>query len=281
MAATTDARTLIINADDFGLSEGINRGIVESFIAGALRSTSIMVGMPAFEDAVQHSRIAGDSLGVGLHFTLTSGRPLTRSPSLVDEKTGEFLRVPALLWRACTGHLSGREVADECAAQIARARGAGLRLTHLDGHHHVHLFPVVRDAVRRVVGAEGIGVVRRPVEPFFGVPNWWRRWVARGVISGVARGIDSERWHIRTTDHFVGTTLVGAINFHAALRRLLATLPIGTTELMVHPGHMQGPLPYGDAYTTQRERELRALTSPDILERLHSGSISLRHFGEL
>ena len=272
MAATTDIPALIINADDFGLSEGINRGIIECFRAGSVSSTSVMVGMPAFTDAVRLSRDA-PGLGIGLHFTLTIGQPLTRAPSLVDRSTGDFLRVPALVRRALAGRLRTREVEDECAAQIAAARGAKLRLTHLDGHHHIHLLPGVRDAVRRVVSAERIPAVRRPSERVFGVVAWWRRLPERVLIGALARYVDPGAWRAATAEHFVGSMLLGARNFQSLLLRVLDSLLPGTTELMVHPGYVPGPLPGNDRYTTQREVELRALTSVDVLARLHSGAI--------
>ena len=278
VAATTEV-SLIVNADDFGMTEGINRGIIEAFEAGAVTSTSVMVGMPAFVDAVCLTRAAGDRLGVGLHFTLTAGRPLTRAASLVNPETGAFLPIRTLLVRALSGRVRAREVAEECAAQIARGRDAGLRLTHLDGHHHVHIIPGISGAVRQVVQAERIPAVRRPVERIVGGPDWRRRLAARAVIDIFARGVQRKSWHVRTTEHFCGVTLLGAPRLHSAMLRVLDCLPKGTTELMVHPGYVPGPLPGGDAYTTQREIELRALTSPEVFERLHSGRIRLMNFG--
>lgn len=279
MAGTTDVVALIINADDFGLSEGINRGIIEAFRAGSVTSTSVMVGMPAFGHAVS---LAHDmpSLGIGLHFTLTAGPPLTRAPSLVDEVTGEFLRAPALVRRALAGRVRSREVEDECTAQIAAARRAGLRLTHLDGHHHVHLLPGVRAAVRRVVEAERIPAVRRPSERVFGGVAW-RRVAERALVGVLAPYVDPATWHVATTDHFEGSALLGARRFHSLLLRLLDSLQSGTTELMVHPGYVPSPLPGNDPYTTQREIELRALTSPDVLARLCSGAIRLVNYGQI
>lgn len=277
---TTDRPQLVINADDFGFTEHINRGIIEAYVAGALRSTSIMVGMPAFDDAVQRARKAGPGLGVGLHFTLTAGTPLTHATSLVDAASGRFLRFPALLARALAGRVRPGEVAEECAAQVQRARAAGIRLTHLDGHHHVHLVPGIRDAVRAVVEAERIPVVRRPVELLRGSPAGWRRLPERALLALLARQLGSH-WRARTADHFVGSALLGAAHFGVLLIRLLDTLPSGTTELMVHPGYVPEPLPGNDRYTTQREAELSALTSADVLARLHGGRIHLTHFGEL
>jgi hypothetical protein len=279
VAATTERTRLIINADDFGLSDGINRGILEAFDAGALRSTSIMVGMPAFADAARRARIAGTRLGVGLHFTLTAGRPLTRAPSLTDDR-GDFLPPGALLRRAFLGRVLPGEVAAECAAQIDRARAAALHLTHLDGHHHAHLAPGIAAAVRHVVHEKGIPAVRRPVEPLFSA-NRWRRAPMRAFVTMLAQLNDPRDWGVRTTDHFVGSALLGATRFGDKLADALDSLATGTTELMVHPGYVDGPLPNADAYTTQREAELRALISPDVLDRLRSRHIRLTHFGAL
>src|SRR5438270_263708 len=113
--ASTPERALVINADDFGLSEGVNRGVLAAFDAGALRSASIMVTMPAFDDAVRGSRVAGrEQLGIGLHLTLTAGRPLTRAQSLTTHGTGEFCGPRRLLARAARGHVDLRDVAEEC-----------------------------------------------------------------------------------------------------------------------------------------------------------------------
>jgi predicted glycoside hydrolase/deacetylase ChbG (UPF0249 family) len=286
VAATTEptARVprLVINADDFGLSEGINRGIMEAFHAGALRSTSIMVGMPAFRSAVRYAQAAGDALGVGLHFTLTAGRPLTPAPSLTDPATGLFFSLPVLVRRALLGRVRALDVAEECAAQIGRARQAGLRLTHLDGHHHVHLLPGAQDVVREVVQAERIPGVRRPRERLFGIPAWRRRFPERLVMRFLSFAMESRLWAgIRMTDHFVGSTLLGAPDFLTALLRVLESLGPGSTELMVHPGYVPEPLPGNDPYTSQREAELSALTSQQVLSKLRSGSIALVRFDEL
>ena len=273
---------LVINADDFGLSEGINRGIMEAFYAGALRSTSIMVGMPGFRDAVRRAKAAGDELGVGLHFTLTTGRPLTPAPSLIDPATGGFFSLPVLVRRAFLGRVRALDVAEECAAQITRARQAGLRLTHLDGHHHVHLLPGAQAAVREVMQAERIPAVRRPRERLFGGPAWRRRLPERLLMRVLSSEMEPRLWKgVAMTQRFVGSTLLGAPDFGALLGRVLDSLDPGTTELMVHPGYVPDALPGNDPYTTQREAELRALTSPQILAKLTSGCVKLVRFDEL
>jgi predicted glycoside hydrolase/deacetylase ChbG (UPF0249 family) len=265
------------------MSPGVNRGIIEAVAAGAVTSVSLMVGMPAADEAIQAARAVGDNLGVGLHLTLTAGRPLTRAGTLTDETTGDFLSLPRLMRRALSGRVRGEDVVAECRAQIARARHAGLTLTHLDGHQHVHVLPGVADAVRRAVVAERIPAIRRPLEPLFRGTPLPRRLPQRLAINAFTTRARLHRWPARTTDHFVGSRLMGAADFAARLIAVLDQLPAGTTELMVHPGHARAPLPGADPYVAHREVELRALLSPAVIARLRSGRIRLitfRHLSE-
>lgn len=285
MAATIDpvrARAcrplLIVNADDFGMSPGINRGIMEAIAAGSVTSVSLMVGMPGSDDAMEVARAFADVVSVGLHLNLTVGRPLTRAESLVDRATGEFLPLGDLLRRALSGRLRSREVFEECRAQIQRARRATPALTHLDGHQHVHVLPGIAGAVRQAVAAEGIAVVRRPSEMLAGGPLWWRRLPQRTLLKAFTALARVRRWPATTTQHFAGGALLGARNFEAGLVRLLDELPEGTTELMVHPGYANEPLPGNDVYGAERKVELRALLSPAVRRQLHSGRIALINF---
>ncbi|HXT49290.1 MAG TPA: ChbG/HpnK family deacetylase, partial [Gemmatimonadaceae bacterium] len=104
MADTPDARRLIINADDFGFSEGVTRGIVEAHVAGSVTSTSIMANGIDWQNAVARAR-ALRTIGVGVHLNLVQGRPLLRVPSLTDARTGEFFGLGALARRALLGRV--------------------------------------------------------------------------------------------------------------------------------------------------------------------------------
>ncbi|RJQ45728.1 MAG: ChbG/HpnK family deacetylase, partial [Gaiellales bacterium] len=136
---------LIINADDFGLSSGVNRGIIECHEAETVTSTTLMAQGAAAEEAavlaVEHPR-----LGVGVHLNLTSGRPVLpadRVPSLVD-RAGLFPgRSRALLWLT-TGRTRTAHLEAEIAAQIERCRSLGVEPTHVDSHHHLHAHPRLR-----------------------------------------------------------------------------------------------------------------------------------------
>src|SRR3989449_135256 len=130
--ATPDERRLVVNADDFGFSAGVNRGILEAHAAGVGSSVSVLVNTPGWPDARDWLRAVGGTLGVGLHLNLTTGAPLTTAPSLTSPRTGHFHSLAALVARALTGRLDPAHVAAECAAQLARLREAGVRVTHID-----------------------------------------------------------------------------------------------------------------------------------------------------
>ena len=277
-------RRLVVNADDFGLSAGVNRGIMEAHAAGTVSSTSLLVNAPGFTDAV---RAAGDApeLGVGLHLNLTMGAPVSPAaavPSLCDPHTGRFYSLSRLIARTLVGRVDGGEVALECAAQIARARGAGVRrLTHLDGHQHTHVLPGIWGPVVAAATQAGIHVMRLGLEPASRIA--WRPLAAAGQLLLTA----SWRWATRGAplprhaDHFRGFALTGRRDFLARLLVLLDALEPGVTELMVHPGYADASLAGWVSYGAGRERELDALRSTAVRTRLQRGDIEVIDFADI
>src|SRR6266699_977000 len=246
--ATPDERRLVVNADDFGFSAGVNRGILEAHAAGVVSSVSVLVNTPGWPDARDWLRAMGGALGVGLHLNLTSGAPLTTAPSLTSPRTGRFHSLTALVARALTGRLDPAHVAAECAAQLARLRKA---------------------------------VVRVPLEPLSPRAASWRALLKQATLAA-AWGVASRRSGAavpRHADRFYGISLQGDPRFLARVVLLLDRLEPGTTELMVHPGHPDGDLAGWDDYTTPRAAELAALTSPMVRARFASGAFRLVHFG--
>src|ERR1700679_2791825 len=158
---------LIINADDFGLTPGVNRAIAELHQANALTSATLMATGQAFDDAVAVAR-ANPTLGVGCHIVLTDGVPVsppeeiltligpdgkTFRPSLID-----FLQ--ALL----RGNISEEEITREATAQIQKLQRAGIHITHLDTHKHTHLFPAVTRPLLQIAEQCSIRAIRQPFE---------------------------------------------------------------------------------------------------------------------
>ena len=271
---------MIINADDYGLSPGVNRGILEAHAAGAVTSASLLANAPGLADAVTRLRVA-PTLHVGLHLNLTDGKPIARPDdvsSLCNPHTRKFYRLPQLIARALLGRIARDHVVAECAAQLSHLRELGVSVGHLDSHRHVHALPVVWNAVMEVAARTGVSAVRMPEESS---PR-------RSMRLGRALAAVSLRaaWHLTTNGHtndrrlsradrFWGFGLLGALDFQRRLLAILDQLEPGTTELMVHPGYVDRDLVEWDSYTTPRERELAALCSRDVRERLTRGDLRL------
>jgi predicted glycoside hydrolase/deacetylase ChbG (UPF0249 family) len=273
---TPDRRRLIINADDFGLSRGVNVGIIEAAQSGVVTSTSMIVNLEAFFDAAARARDCHE-LSVGLHLNLTTGRPVTAAPSLTQPDTGEFYSLPVLLTRASLGLVSGAEVARECRAQIDRLMEAGFWPTHLDSHRHVHAHPALWSAVSSAAAARGIPNVRVPFEPLWANPRDWRASLKKaGLLMSGRFSLGSARRS--GVNHFFGISLQGGASFGKRLFALIPQLPPGTSELMTHPGHVDSALGAYDGYTWQRQQELTVLQSDAFRGLLDSCAIELARF---
>src|SRR2546422_1111402 len=282
-----DARRLVVNADDFGLSAGVNRGVLEAHEAGVVSSVSVLVNAPGWTDAAQRLRDLGSpplplpGLGIGLHLNLTTGRPISWGGSLCDARTGQFHPFGSFVARALAGRIDRGDVAIECTAQLSRLRDAGMVVTHVDSHRHVHALPGVWGPVVETARREGVPVVRVPLEPWGLNPLNWRASLKKTVLRLAWAVASRGETPLRRADHFVGISLQGGRGF---LRRLLAVidhLKPGTTELMVHPGYPDGDLAGWDDYTAPRAQELAALTRPEVRERFQRGRFRLVHFGAL
>jgi predicted glycoside hydrolase/deacetylase ChbG (UPF0249 family) len=272
-------RRLIVNADDFGFTPAVTSGILEAHAAGSVTSTSMMVHCPGWEDGVRQANTT-PTLGIGLHLNLLVGAPLAVVPSLTDARSGRFLTLSALLRRALLRRIDAGEVAAECEAQLAALAGAGIRCTHIDSHRHTHALPRIRGAVAAVASGRGLPL-RRPIESHFHA--------AGGVGSQIHRGLIGMSWRLtsmgaaptRAADHFIGVSMQDSGGFARKFEAAIDALAPGTTEIMVHPGRVDGVLETIDSYTWARERELAALTSPQLRERLRREDLTLIGFRAL
>ena len=264
---------LILNADDFGLTAGVNRAIIELHQAGALTSATLMARAAATEEAIQIARSA-PSLGVGCHVVLVDGEPAMPAqdlPTLADPRTGRLHpTLGAFLTRLFAGRIRSAEIEAETAAQIASLQSRGLRLTHIDTHKHTHVFPVVLRPLLRAAKVAGIRAIRNPFEPAWslratpGAP-----WIRRTEVSLLRlfepafRRIVAEGG-FSTTNGAIGVLATGTLNA-STVNALLRNLPPGTWELVSHPGYNDADL--ARAHTrllASRETEREALTSIDL-----------------
>jgi len=273
-------KRLVINADDLGLAESVNRGIIETIESGVVTSTSLMVNMPAADDAVRRLRelgARGGDASVGLHFNIAAGAPLTECETLRDSRTGRFRPLVAVALKAFSGRLVERDIEAELEAQLDRAESLlaplGLQVTHIDSHRHAHCFPRVYDAVVRAARRRGIGHVRHPYES--------RTLLLRPRALAASRLLRAVLARAEPIDDiaFTGIGAMGSRTFDRDIAILVGALPSGTTELMVHPGYDSPELAAIDPYRAPRERELRALTSPELAHRIRELGVELTRFG--
>jgi predicted glycoside hydrolase/deacetylase ChbG (UPF0249 family) len=249
-------RFLVVNADDFGLTAGVSRGILDAHRAGIVTSTTALANLPAQPDA-DGEACRASGLGIGLHVNLTWGAPvspLAAVSSLVNGD-GRFSRDLTRLAAAARPD----EVRREVEAQIeAFGRRFGRPPTHLDSHHHVHR---VRGIDEVVLGVAVAG--RLPL---------------RSQDAGFREGL--RRHGARTPDHFLGEDSAEPYWTVERLLHALAGLPVGVTELMCHPGHYDEALAYS-RYGRQRETELAALCDPEVRATVERLGIRRCHFGTL
>src|SRR5579871_3722236 len=144
---------LVVNADDLGMTHGINRAAAEAHRRGIVTSTSVMANGAAFDDAVEVLR-RNPELGVGLHVNLTQGRPLGGAKSPLADIHGNFYPLRAMALRLSLGLVAARDLEEEISAQAQRLMRAGARIDHIDSHQNLHLHPrlavIVAAVARRI-----------------------------------------------------------------------------------------------------------------------------------
>lgn len=240
---------LIVNADDFGLTSGVNRAIIELHKAGVVTSATLMARAAATDEAIELA-LANPTLGVGCHVVLTDGEPILppkQIPSLVERSGSLYASLSAFHAHLLTGRMRAAEIEAEAAAQIGFLRQRGVHLTHIDTHKHTHIFPQVLRPVLRAARASGIGAVRNSFEPEWALrASHWAPWLRLVQVSAmrwlepVCRRIIAEEGFV-TTGGTIAVAGTGALDA-STLRSLLKQMPAGTWELVTHPGYNDADL---------------------------------------
>ncbi len=276
-------QTLIINADDFGLSPGVNRGILSAFRDGILTSTTLLANLCHFDDAVALAR-ENPELPVGVHLSLLWGPPVTDTtqiPSLL-ERDGRFPRsLTVLARRYFLGALSLEQVRIELRRQIAKVLDTGLAATHGGARKHIPCLPGIPAAVIAVAKEVGINKVRLPYEAT-PAPGPWPARAKQRLIRYLCRNGRGrlERFDMRTTDHFAGIGDMDGLDA-TSLIRILNGLDDGVTELMCHPGYLDDEARKYSKVPPHRETELEGLCDPRLQELVAVNEIRLTSYREL
>jgi hopanoid biosynthesis associated protein HpnK len=289
-------KKLIVNADDFGLTEGVNRAVIEGHIHGIITSTSLLANGASFDSAAAMGK-SHAKLGVGVHLNLTEGPSIVEPreiPSLVDSQglfaTGALRQAKRIL----TGRVNLSEVEQELRSQIEKVSASGVRVTHLDGHQHVHLLPPIFDIVIKLAQEFGIRAIRcaleRSVEALRlmgrngpSSPAMFKQFLTGRALAVLSSSV-RQKLHqagLKCPDRFYGLTQTGFLDV-TTVKRILHHLPQGTSELMCHPGYVDADLASTPTRLLgQRQEELRALTTPAIKRLITEQGIQLINYRSL
>ncbi len=305
-------RKLIVNADDFGLTAGVNRGIVEAHNSGVVSSTTLMANGPAFTDAVGAARLT-PNLSVGCHVVLVDGTPVS-PPDAVDtlrairsaEPDRFFSSLSAFAARAMLGGFDRDQLVAEVVAQIKKIQAAGIQVTHLDTHKHAHIFPEILVALLRAARICGVRAIRNPIVPVKAISSrlfkdkreLWKRYGQVRVLHTFSRQFHqrTKRAGLLTPDGVVGVIETGTrenpesdsarsadgkSGYGSLLRATLASLPEGTWEFVCHPGYSDDDLrTTGTRLLASRDEERCLLTSASLRQFLDEQKIRVIGYRE-
>jgi len=298
----SSVRRLIINADDFGLTSGVNRAIVEAHQDGVVTSATLMATGPAFPEAAQMARTV-PQLSVGCHLVLVDGSPLlpakdlsslitstarahsTKGNAHLGNGMADFVR------RALTRQLDPMQIEAEATAQIRRLQSTGLDVSHCDTHKYTHIFPAALQPLLRAIRNCGVRALRNPFSPVrplpLGVlvarPDLWKRYAQVKVLRRFAdqfRSAVSDAG-LFTPDGTLAIVVTGELD-ERFFRVIVESMPEGTWEFVCHPGYYDSDL---EATRTRlkesRQKELRVLTSSVARRILAEREITLISFRDI
>lgn len=230
-------KRLIINADDFGMSKAVNYGIIQAYKDGIVTSTSIMSNMESFEHGVDMLK-NNMNLGVGIHLNITLGYPLTQAKSLINEK-GVFTKK-----NFCKPNVE--EVKIEFIAQIEKALKSGIRIDHIDGHHHIHQIDSLKDLVKEL-------------SDIYDLP-----------IRGDMKASHGENEACLLTEFFENGATIK--KFNDIIKNLKEDI---TYDLMCHPAYLDTDIIRYSSYIKHRLKEYDILTSEQAKQILIDNDVEL------
>lgn len=275
-------KNLIVNADDFGRHNLINRAVEIAFRTGILKSATIMAGGKFFDDAVNIAK-NNKNLGVGIHFTLANGFPVMspeKIPSLVTDDGVFYENYVVFLKRYVQGKISHDEIKSELAAQLEKVQRAGINLTHFDSHQHLHHIPGVIEIIMELAESAKISKMRvANTNIFDGELNSIGKFVGRLGLGSLAKfaAHKAHKKNFAAPEHFAGIVAGESVSENF-MEKLILNLRDGTTEVMLHPGTDNKILCDFCDWKHDFEEELNAVTSEKILNLIAEKNISVINF---
>lgn len=257
-------KKLIINADDFGYSSGVNAGIIKSYKEGILTSATLMANMPGAREAVDLAK-KNPGLGVGVHLVLTTGKPIIKKNNLSDDQN-HFYQLND--YKKARKKMSKADIINEWSAQIDYLLQLGLKPTHFDSHHHVHFFEENQEITFAISKKyhlpfrNSYGTEDFPKLKFNAINKLLLDMMNTPKIRDMSRPYDSLKAE--------------------CLKELQETLnkaiDVNILELMVHPAFVDEHLLQNSSFNIQRVREVEVLTDPSIEKLIKQNKYELVNF---
>ncbi len=269
-------KQLIVTADDFGYSKYANKAIIECFRKGIVTATSLIVNTQYFHESIKLLK-QNKNLDVGVHINLTEFKQLTKSKTLID-KNGNFIGKNKW-FNGYYNYADKNEVEKEIEVQILKAISSELKITHLNGHNHIHVFPNVIDIMIKLARKYRINWMRLPHEVSY--TSYLKEKRIKSILSKFSKiaKINIIKNKLKTTDAFYGILNMHDMHFEK-LSKILSSLKDGTNELMVHPAYIDKN---GDSFhqSKQREKEIELLTNNRIKQLIKTHGIKLTNFSHI
>lgn len=288
-------RKIIINADDFGLSRSVNKGIIRTFKEGVLTSTSLLPNMPGFDDAIDLINL-NPRLSVGIHLNIFRGKPILPAIRLKSlTKKGLFLGNPyTLIHSIYTKNLDLNELELECRAQIEKLLKKNIQITHLDSEKNLHLIKPIFDTIIKISQDYGIYKIRYinkiPCHNIITASDIFKNKFYNSLLLKIFSSqnkLSIRKYNLKTTDFFYGISNNNTTAIIFEFKKILQSFKEGTLEIMCHPGYIDEewdnyPLNIEKYYLNNtREAELNALTDPELKKIINKLDIKLITFKDL
>jgi chitin disaccharide deacetylase len=274
-------KRVIIHADDFGLTQGINRAIFDLVEAGILTSTSVMTNIPHFQEVTDLNY----KIGIGIHLNLTEGRPLNMNEKIVTllDNTGNFHDYSILINKVLKGKISAEEVELELNAQIEQLIDLGIKPSHIDTHESFFKYPFFIPIIRRLAKKHNILGIRTYTPRRF---DYSRLLNPKKILISILLLFQKYRWKkwgFRITDE-IDSLIEFGLDYETAIRKakdIFSGLPDGVLEFVVHPGYSDGDISLLGGYVKEREIELQVLLSEEFRNILKTSDVKLITYNDI
>jgi len=274
---------VIFNADDFGFSKGVNKGVAYCMKKGIVSSTSLLTNMPSTENAF--SMIKKNKIkDVGIHLNISIGRSINGKSSLTDNK-GNFIGAYLLHLKLLFKFVRFNDIEDEFKSQIEYMIDRGVYPNHIDSHVYVHSYKSILNICIKLAKKYNIPKIRNSYDSNL-LKNYNIFNFQYYILTFVNTMAKSQKKilhtnYIKTTDFFHGIMQMGSVNPLKYFIQLINNLKEGTHEIMCHPGYVDEELRSCSSYTFEREPELKALCSSILKRRLIQKRIKIIGFNDL